>query len=634
MCGIAGIYNAKGENPETLMRISNVLKHRGPDDEGFCIWDNNELTAYKGNDTPESIPLKHITESAYSPKLAFIHRRLSILDVSVKGHQPMTDDKKNIVLTYNGEIYNYLSLREELKNLGYQFSSNTDTEVLLNAYKAWGTDCVKKLSGMWAFCIFDTTKNILFLSKDRFGIKPLYYFQKNDFLIFASEIKALLAHPLTNASLSEKQIISYVSFGTYQQPYQNLFKEIKDLPPAHNMLFDLNTQKISIQPYYQLQKTTLQSINYTSTFDELFTNTITSHLQSDVEVGTCLSGGLDSSAIVYNIAQRGMPLKTFTAAYKDPKIDESNYAKLVTDAFKNITPYYTYPSAEGIVNDLDKLVYYQDLPVGSMSIYAHWEVMKLVRQQNVKVVINGQGSDEVLGGYYNFAGIYLVELIKKWAIVRFLKEKHALKKHFSSNINNAFFRAAYYYLPEFLQAFLRKKERLSFAFVNKDALEAFPVKIPQRGGKSFLEHTELSLKFNIYELLRYEDRNSMAFSIESRVPFLDHKLLEFLYSLPIEMKLQNGWTKFIIRDYLNGKLDDKVVWRIDKMGFLTPQQAWKKTLDKKLIEDIESSNIPSLLNKSFILDLCKKDFGNNAHLSEFWRLYSLIKWYNVYNLSV
>lgn len=353
-----------------------------------------------------------------------------------------------------------------------------------------------------------------------------------------------------------------------------------------------------------------------------------------MEVGSCLSGGLDSSAIVYSASQqlKEVPLKTITAAYQNKIIDESEYAKMVANDLKNVKDIYTYPDAKTLVADMDKMIYAQDLPIGSTSIFAQWEVMKCAGQHQIKVLLDGQGADEVLGGYYNFAGIHLIELLKKFKFNRFFKEYFQLKQNFTPEIKNAVLRAAYYYLPYHLQKQLRAKERLSFNFIDADKINELDLIIPKRGGKTYNEHATLSVKFGMYELLRYEDRNSMAFSIESRVPFLDHRLVAFMRGLPNEQKIHQGWTKYILRKMLNDKLNDKVVWRKDKKGFVTPQQEWKNELMNNLVTELKESEMPSIMNKDYVLQLCNKDLSNASHLSEFWRAYSVVKWYNVFNL--
>jgi asparagine synthase (glutamine-hydrolysing) len=641
MCGIAGIYNPKGIDVEEVVSLSQTLKHRGPDDEGFFLSDlGNSFESYRGNDTINELQhLKHISENNNQSNLALVHRRLSILDVSELGHQPLVANNERYVLVFNGEVYNFKEIRQELEQKGYKFKSTTDTEVILNAFIEWGKGCVTRFVGMWAFVIYDKQENRLTLSRDRFGIKPLYFYQDENCFAFASEIKALLKLKEIDKTISDENLGSYLAFGTTSNPYQNLFEQIKDIEPGCNYEYNLNTFKLSKETYFSIDATTTLNSNdiktNTQQFEELFNDSIALHLRSDVEIGSCLSGGLDSSAIVYKASQQlgKVPLKTFTAAYQNKSIDESDYAKMVAADLKNVIDTYTYPDAKTLIADMDKMLYHQDLPIGSTSIFAQWEVMKCANQHHIKVLLDGQGADETLGGYTNFAGIYLMELLKGMKFSQFFKEYERLKQNFTPKVKQAVLKAAYYYLPNNLQQKFRAKERLSYHFITKEKLEELSLSIPQRGGKTFSEHTQLSVKFGMYDLLRYEDRNSMAFSIESRVPFLDHRLVDFIGTLPNNQKMHKGWSKYVLRQMLDKKLNDKVVWRKDKKGFVTPQQDWKNELMKSLTTELKESDMPSLMNRDYVLQLCDKDLSNAPHLSEFWRAYSVIKWYNIFNLK-
>ena len=642
MCGIAGIYSRKGVNIGEIIKLSEVLRHRGPDDEGFVLTSREgQIESYRGNDTITQLQhLKNLSEVNHQPQLGLMHRRLSILDVSELGHQPFISEDKNYAIVFNGEVYNFKEIRQELEKKGYVFRSNTDTEVVLNAFIEWGSSCVTKFMGMWAFVIYNQQENTLTFSRDRFGIKPLYYFADDHHFAFASEIKALLKLKAVDQSISEENLGTYLAYGTTSSPYQNLFRHIIDIEPGCNYHLDLNTLKLTKENYFSvdddIEKSSKDLQINVKKFETLFNDSIALHLRSDVEIGSCLSGELDSSAIVYGASQQliGKPLKTITAAYENKVIDESSYAKLVAQGLENVNDIYTYPDAETLVADMDKMMYHQDLPIGSTSMFAQWEVMKCANKNQIKVLLDGQGADEVLGGYYNFAGIHLIELLKKFKFAQFFKEYDELKQNFTPQIKNAVLRAAYYYLPDSLQQKLRARERLSYQFIKEDKLNELDLISPKRGGKTFDEHTNLSVKYGMYELLRYEDRNSMAFSIESRVPFLDHRLVNFIRTLPNNQKIYGGWTKYALRKMLVGKLDDKVVWRKDKKGFVTPQQDWKSELMKTLTTELKDSNIPSIMNRDYVLQLCDQDFSNSTHLSEFWRAYSVIKWYNIFNLKV
>ena len=634
MCGIAGIYDKNGVAKTDAVLMSCILQHRGPDDEGFLLANEDAVKTFRGNDTLKTLSnIEHIEESDFQANLILLHRRLSIIDVSANGHQPMCTENENFSIVFNGEIYNYKEIRSVLQQKGYVFQSESDTEVVLNAFIEWGAACVNQFVGMWAFAIYQHKEKKLLLSRDRFGIKPIYLYHHNDFFAFASEIKALLPLTKVDKSISEENLGSYLAYGTTHQPYQNLYKNIIDLEPGCNYEIDLSDLSIKKQNYFSLDtvvKPLTNTQNLTQQFEELFNDSIALHLRSDVEIGSCLSGGLDSSAIVHYASQQlgDKKMQTFTAAYKNKTVDESNYAKIVANSLQNVTDHYTYPNAATFLKDLDKIIYHQDLPIGSTSIFAQWEVMKCANQHQVKVLLDGQGADEILGGYYNFAGLQLIELLKKMKFIQFFKQYYLLRKNFTPAVKMAVLRAAYYYLPEKLQQKLRATERHSYAFIKETSLKDLSLEVPKRGGKTFSKHSDLSMQFGMYELLRYEDRNSMAFSIESRVPFLDHRLVNFIRALPTNEKINGGWTKLILRKILDNKLPHEIVWRKDKKGFVTPQQEWKNEMMDTLTKELKELKTPEIVDRDYLLKLCNQDFSNATHLSEFWRVYSVVKWYN------
>jgi len=645
MCGIAGIVSLEGVNTLELHKMSTVLQHRGPDDEGFLLLDTqNKIHYLKGNDTIAQLQnLSHIQDSKFeiqNSKLGLLHRRLSILDLSPAGHQPMSYADGKYQLVFNGEIYNYKELRAELKTVGYPFISDSDTEVILAAYKEWGNSCVTKFTGMWALALLDVEKRELFLSRDRFGIKPLYYTSVKNKFAFASEIKALLELDFVESEANMTSVFEYVCFGATADPSSNLFRQIKPLSPGHNLVLKLGSLHTEINCYYNLEKNIEAYAlptedNIQKTFEALLDNSINIHLRADVPVGSTLSGGLDSSTLVAMASRKmqGNTFKTFTAAYHEKDIDESDFARKVIVSQKNIDGHFIYPNANTYWQDIDKLIWHQDLPINSTSMFAQWEVMKLARQENIKVLLDGQGADEILGGYYNFAGLYLIEKLKRGNILSFFAEKNELKNKFAPNINNALGRAAYYYLPEFAQRNIRAKKRLGMGFIKANYQNQLAnIDVPARGGKTFREQSLLSTQFGLQDLLRYEDRNSMAFSIESRVPFLDHRLVEFSIALNNDWKIKNGWTKYILRKTAEPLLDKEVVWRKYKMGFLTPQKLWKLQSKKELDTFVNEVKMPMFLDKDYLLKLNNADINDSSHLSEFWKIVSFLKWAEIFKV--
>jgi asparagine synthase (glutamine-hydrolysing) len=493
---------------------------------------------------------------------------------------------------------------------------------------------------MWAFALFDKAKKQLFISRDRFGIKPLYFYTAENNFIFASEIKALLALDHIKPEADMQSVYEFICFGAASDPSANLFKNIHVLPPACNLFVDVRTAAYKTECYYDLKQAVSSYLfpneNYLDTFRSLLQDSISLHLRSDVPVGSALSGGLDSSTVVALAAGRmkNTSFHTFTAAYHEKNIDESDYAKKVVAGYSNIESHIIYPDSKGYWNDLDKLTWYQDLPINSTSMFAQWEVMKLAGQQKVKVLLDGQGSDEILGGYYNFGGIFLLELLRRGKIGKFFHEKNALKENFSPAILNTLGRAAYYFLPPFLQRGVRANRRLGMNFIAPAHKEKIKnIKVPPRGGKTYRQQSLLSTQFGLQDLLRYEDRNSMAFSIESRVPFLDHRLVEFCIALPNEWKIKDGWTKYILRKTAEPQVAQEVAWRKFKMGFLTPQKVWKEQSKKELDQFVNDIRLPEFLDKNYLIGLNSADVTSSSHLSEFWKMISFLKWAEVFKVS-
>ncbi|MEO0310931.1 MAG: asparagine synthase [Bacteroidota bacterium] len=645
MCGIAGAVSKNGFRQEVLNLMSGVIRHRGPDDEGFLtVNDHGDVAHLRGKDTISELShLPHISDQGNEKfcTIGLVHRRLSILDLSKHGHQPMTDLGQKFHIVFNGEIYNYRELRDELKLKGYHFTTESDTEVILAAYQEYGLSCASKLMGMWAFAIYDTTANLLFISRDRFGIKPLYLYMQDEELVFASEIKSILAYPSVKAKLNEANTYQYLSFGKLEDPYATLFENIIELPVGYNLVYALNEDRITIKSYYKLEEAIeqrrLRSKEHPyKKYEKYFQQSIDMHLRSDVPVGSCLSGGLDSSAIVAfaAIQLRDTPFNTFTAIYDEENIDESKYAKMVSDHFPNIKPYYTKPNAQTYWNDLDKLIWHQDLPIASTSMFAQWEVMKLASNHGMKVLLDGQGADESIGGYSIFTGVYLFSLLKRLQFRTFMQESKAIKANRSVNIKNEVGRAAFNLLPESIKTSVRSKQRIGKGFINDDFLSTFSnIKDKSTVGNNYLHMSTQAMKYGMHELLRYEDRNSMAFSIESRVPFLDHRLVEFTLALPEKYKLREGWTKYALRKIVDKRLPKEVTWRKDKKGFVTPQYKWKKELQQELITFINEAPMPAMINKKFMQQMVTTDLTNASQLSEFWKMVSFAKWLNIYNLN-
>lgn len=635
MCGFFGVVNLTKIKERDFCDSLDLISHRGPDDEGYLFY----------NIINKKIDNK-VSSNYYHIGLGF--RRLSIIDLTSKGHQPMGDKNKKVWIVFNGEIYNYLEIKNELKNKGYSFYSHSDTEVIINSYLEWGYECTKKFNGMWAFVILDFRKNIIFTSRDRFGIKPLYYYLKNKEFIFASEIKSILHYKGFNIQPEDDTIFNFLLYGLVDYSDKTLFKNIYQVKPSHSLVLKFNKTDIvktrSIKYWdININKKILigNKDEIYENFFYLFKDSIKLRLRSDVEVGSCLSGGLDSSSIV-SIADsllnkkkgNSLKLKTFSSCFNDLKYDERIYIKEVLKN-KNLKGYNVFPKPVNLFDKMNRVIWHQDIPFGSTSIYAQWNVFQLIHSKKIKVVLDGQGGDEVLVGYRNFWPYYFIDLMKNFQLIKLYHNLAAFNNINKLN-NNDTLQSMTLLMPGpirqmFKNLFINKN------FLNKDLLKKFKIKrFKLSKSNSLLDSVLYDYLFKIHlpGLLHYEDRNSMAFSVESRVPFLDYRLVEYMFGLPNEYKLEKGMSKYILRKSMDGILSEKIRMRFDKMGFVTPEEIWLKNHLKGDILDI--------INSGFIKDIkyfdIKKlkclfnDFFNGRLKFDFlyWRIICFILWYKIF----
>lgn len=555
MCGIAGIigFSDHDQVEHTIQDMKAALKHRGPDGEGIWI--------------------------SHKPSIAFGHQRLSIIDLSSSGAQPMTSSDGRFVITYNGEFYNYREMRLQCEERGSIFKSHSDTEVIVECYRHWKTECFKSFSGMWAFVIYDKEENKVVFCRDPFGIKPLYYGYLEGKLYFASEPKGVRAADSRFDKIDDITVKLFEEYGYLDRGDWTFYSRIKRFPHAHYAVIDLDREGYAMcftrywSPPSEIKKIDLQDA--ACELRRLLTRSVELHLRSDVPVGACLSGGLDSSAIVCigsTLLPAGNRFHTFTTKYPlHREFDESHWAQKVID-HTNAQPTYIEPSFDSFVSDYEHLVSMQDEPFGSTSIFAQYSVFKKISESRVKVILDGQGADEQLAGYHGYFETYLAFLLNAGRWMKYLTEGASLKKIHG-----------YKFTPDWKGILQGIKRRISN---NKDALKVntplnsnsidemeLRVKeiiIPADNFEQLL--TNLTTESNLPELLRYEDRDSMAFSIESRVPFLEPGIVNFLLSLPAGLKIRRGVTKAVLREALSGLVPDEVRLRVDKMGFPAPEK--------------------------------------------------------------
>ena len=655
MCGITGLISKKGYvEPQWIEAMNDSMKHRGPDDEGFIGINKAGITEYIGKDS--IVKGKMITDAGKNTRLFLGHRRLSIIDVSPAGHQPMSFNNDRYWLIFNGEIYNYVEIKAELSAKGYEFKSHSDSESILAAYQEWGTDCVSRFNGMWSFCIFDREKNILFGSRDRFGVKPFYYIHNDDYFAFASEIKSLLTLPAYTREINKNAVFEYLVLGREDSREEGFFKNIFELFPSQSFTFDLNTNEFKKWQYYELKyETQFEAYNeskaadYTQQVRELIFKAVELRLRSDVSIGSCLSGGLDSSTVVCtindmmkkaDISQVGAIQKVFTACFDGEKIDESNWAKMVVDQTK--TDWLrTYPKSDEMMNDMEDMIAYQDIPFGSTSIYAQYRVMKLVKESGVTVLMDGQGSDELFAGYGPYFRAFFAEMILKgnWKMLKNewknLSNSPISRKYVFNSVFSVFGAKV---LPRgFQQLYMRfseKKNRyINPKFWKDNMSEVEDIRPRAMTSLNQMLHKTIS-QMGLKSLLRYEDRNSMRFSIEARTPFADDlPLIETLFSVPGSYKIHNGWTKKLLRDAMEGIIPKPIQWRRDKLGFVTPEKNWMEQVKQPLKEYITADLEEYIDVQSTIRDWNRLvTISGRMSGTEVWRLLNFAIWKKVYRI--
>lgn len=651
MCGIAGIFSKDCNIDRRWIRNMNyILRHRGPDGEGFLALDS-EYKVFQLGSRETMISLPSVDDFIGKTKLFLGHRRLSIIDPTPAGHQPMANDDKTLWIVFNGEIYNYIELRDELKNLGYRFNTSCDTEVIIKAYEAWGEKCLDRFNGMWALVILDLKKKILFGARDRFGVKPFYYIKREGFFAFASEAKALLHLPFYKKEINEGVVFDYLILGRDDLDEESFFKGIFELPPSYCFTLNLRDGEFSKNRYYFLSVNLewedfdeVKARKHSDKVKELIFKAVSLRLRSDVSVGSCLSGGVDSSTIVCvinellkkeNIPSIGEIQKVFTACYENEEIDESRWAKIVVDATK--TEWHkTYPVDDQLFSDLEDLIYYQDFPFITTSMYAQYRVFKLAKENNIKVMLDGQGGDEVFSGYSGYYKAFWVEMLRNSRIKSLILE--------SINLSNAPIKRNYlikkiltHYVAAFVPTEVKKTLKYKSIFFNSDFFNRHKGRIDKLIDEDMFKSLNTMLHtfmtgFNLKPLLRYEDRNSMRFSIEARTPFADDiDLIEYVFSIPSSYKIHKGWSKYLLRESMVGIVPNEIRKRVDKIGFATPEENWFHN-KKDLVKEV--------LNKDFIKHYINTDVLTIEKLMKkkpsipisCWKLINLAIWEDIFKV--
>jgi asparagine synthase (glutamine-hydrolysing) len=621
MCGIVGVINKTGENvnPILLEKMAMTIHHRGPDEDGIMM----------------------------EGPIGFFHKRLSIIDLEC-GKQPMTFNGCTIV--YNGEIYNYIELREDLKKKGHNFHTSSDTEVILHMFVEYGSDFVNLLNGMFAFIIFDKNKNTLFIARDHFGIKPLYWYHDDNLIAFGSEIKALLAHPDINAETDNDNLYEYLTF-QFIIGEGTMFKNIFKILPGHFLCLDLKTWAIQQvkywEPNFKIDQFHTEEY-FIVELQKILDETVSQQLRSDVPIGTYLSGGLDSSLVTILASKfLNQPIKSFSGAFKEgPEFNELQYAQIAANSAK-AELFEVFPTEQEFIDLLPKLIYHLDEPVAGPGLFPQFIVSKLA-SQHVKVILGGQGGDEIFGGYTRYLVAYFEQAIKGAIYESNEEEEHIVSlesilpnlptlkqyipmmKSFWAEGSFQPMDRRYYHLidrmgstseffqPQFLkeckhEAIFRK---FSGYFNNPDTKSYFN------------KMTHFDMLGSLPGLLQVEDRVSMSVSIESRVPLLDRRIVDLISTMPAGMKFRGGEMKYLLKKTIKDIMPPKIMNRKDKMGFPVPLHIWSKNKAKGFIMDIllsKKSRERNMINTDYIEKLISAEQPFSRGL---WGLLSLELWHN------
>ena len=568
MCGIAGIVAPQGFDPAALVEMTQMIDYRGPNGFGFAY-------ASLSQRSPVEVIHNEIrAPHTARPAVGLGNRRLAILDVSAAGSQPMQTAGGRYTITYNGEIYNYKEIRQELEQTGHEFQTHTDTEVILHSYQQWGANCVDHFNGMWSFALWDQHNQQLFCARDRFGVKPFYYAVWDGKFFFASEIKQILKGAGMPRLANPRASLHFLEWGLLDYSSETFFNNIYQLQGGHTLTMrpgrSLNCEirrywDLPVEPEFELSD---EAAN--EEFRRLFEKAVRLRLRSDVPVGVALSGGLDSSAVLCKAVEvaPSTEFQTFSACFTEPQIDEREYISAVLSA-THAVGHPTFPQSDPFWHSLNKVLYHQDEPVGSTAAFAQWCVMAEAQSFGVPVILSGQGGDESLCGYQKYQFFYWWHLLKRGDPRVFRESFMWARQGTSSHWSLA---SAARYLPGFFHNPFSMVNRICTEGMQRLANDVHP---ELGSARTLAERQKIDLTYSsIPALLHHEDRTSMAHSIESRLPFLDYELVQFALRCAPSLKLRDGWSKWLLRSALADTLPEKIRKRRTKLGFNTPDAKW------------------------------------------------------------
>ncbi len=602
MCGIAGIIERNNGNKILeVQKMLSVSYHRGPD----------------------------ASDIFHEKNVTLGHNRLSIIDTSDRSNQPY--QYKNLTMVYNGEIYNYIELKEDLKSKGYSFQTSSDTEVLVKAFYEWGEKCFNKLNGMFAFAIYNSLSGEIILVRDQFGIKPLYYHFSGSEFSFASEIKQILQTKVSRQP-NETVLLEYLTFGYENYNEETFFDNIFSLDPGTFLKLKIGCLNFSTKKFYELPSSdhyaniTLKEAK--EKFTELLIESIAIRLRADVKVGTLLSGGLDSSLVTAiasecSLSTGSHKLTAIHAKSIDKATDESDFAIKVAER-AGIVCDLVVPDISSFTNILHELVYTQEEPFGGPSMYMGWHVFERARKLNCKVMLNGQGADEIFLGYERYFPLSM-NLGKP---LKFLYNAYLYSKNSRVSFKN---NLLYYFY--FRNSKIREIRSSRNNFFKNSIRKRYQLDNINLSAKSY--HSPYSLQkleiesLQLPHLLRYEDRNSMRHSVETRLPFLDPRLVEFGLNLPLEFKLNAGWSKYIVRKASEHYLSKSISWRREKFGFEAPTKIWFGAFSEMMYNEVYRSNF---LDNYVDKDVIRKKYLNMSVRNR-WALFNVAVWSKVFNVN-
>lgn len=639
MCGIVCLVHFGEDGPvstKPLVDANNLARHRGPDDEGYLLWKPGSApTVYSGSETAlRSIEARKLSPlpSSANYQIGFGHRRLNILDLSPAGHQPMIDATTGLAIVYNGEIYNYVELRRELEHKGYSFTSHTDTEVILAAWSFWGADCLHRFNGMFSFCLLDPRNGgTLHAVRDRFGVKPLYWARLGKMFVFASEIKQIRSLPWFSPRLDKGSVRDFLAASMLDHTSHSFDENIQQLRGGERAVLDLSRGDVQISRWYSLTPASWKGsgADAEARFKELLADSVRLRLRADVAVGSCLSGGLDSAAIVcllkeLLVAQNGtLNHITVTSCFEDERFDEWRFAKQVVNK-THATSLRVWPTMERLKDDFERHLWHLDEPCGSTSQFSQWCVFAGAAELGLKVMLSGQGSDEQLAGYGTNDTALMTGLFRRAAFRRMGGEAIAFHERTGTWPIDTMLTALRNLFPS------RPQPDKNPDWLKLETPSHAENVAPHDLNESLIRQT---LETSLPALLRFEDRLSMAWSIESRVPFMDYRLVEFIAGLPDHFKLCQGLTKRVMRESLRGVLPEDIRQRRDKMGFVTPQSVWLREtatdwFRRALNEALDTA--PDFFDRDRVTAMLDAMIAGRIKFSFVpWRVITFGKWLNM-----